>query len=400
MTEADRSRASLPGRNTSLPSRPALDVEQGTALGDSLPDVTPSAASSSVDAFHSMPPSPTQLTEPSHPSPSPAASLPRSPSPSIIHREPQPETSSDTRSLAENHTAPLPEIPPWHPRETHADMTEPLHAVTEEASDVEMADAAVEAPTSPKGLTHKASVSSFPSLPAPLPFRKSIRVPSDPSTAHGNLGAATPGGALAGKRTSWLMRAREVKALEITVKKPNPLPSLAPGTSSGNKRKSGDMFAVPGATGLEEEERKPKVAKTVESDAAPLRSKTPDSAKLKPDQDVEPPREQPQEEQEGLLVQLKRTVDDLGSRFGKSMGKSLGGAAAANALAEARAAAEARLAERQHKKEEATMALGAPAVAPTRSSTETEHVPCLPFVSQSSQSLRVGGYVSGKQRQG
>ncbi|KAF7347842.1 INCENP-ARK-bind domain-containing protein [Mycena venus] len=230
-----------------------------------------------------------------------------------------------------------------------------------------MTDVEANAPTSPKGLARKASVPAFPSLPAPLPFRKSIRVPSDPSVAPGNLGAATPGGALGGKRTSWLMRAREVKALEITVKKPNPAPSIVPGPSGVNKRKSGDLFGVPGATGLEEEERLPKVAKAVEGDVAPMKPKTSDSAKPEPEQDMEP-----QPEQEGLLVQLKRTVDDLGSRFGKSMGKSLGGAAAANALAEARAAAEARLAERQHKEEEATMALGAPAIAPTRSSTEVE----------------------------
>ncbi|KAJ7487589.1 hypothetical protein B0H11DRAFT_2014011 [Mycena galericulata] len=143
------------------------------------------------------------------------------------------------------------------------------------------------------------------------------------------------------------------------MKKPNLGSSITPGISNanGNKRKSGDMFGVSGATGLEEDERRSKVAKNVEGDVAPLKPKTPDSAKLEAEKDLAPlSMEHPDApgEQEGPLVQLKRT------------GKSLGGAAAVNALAEARAAAEARIAERHHKEEEATMALGQPEVAPHR----------------------------------
>jgi hypothetical protein len=185
--------------------------------------------------------------------------------------------------------------------------------------------------------------------------------------------------------------------LEITVKKPNPAPFIALDSSSGNKRKSGDVFGVPGVTGLEEDERRPKVAKTVESDVAPMKPKTPDSAKPKPEQDMEQPPTQPQEEQEGLLVQLKRTVDGLGSRFGKSLGKSLGGAAAANALAEARAAAEARIAERHHK-EEATIALGAPVIAPTRSPT-LEAKP-VPVFHSSHNRLSVSELVTSSEKKG
>jgi hypothetical protein len=51
--------------------------------------------------------------------------------------------------------------------------------------------------------------------------------------------------------------------------------------------------------------------------------------------------------QEGMLDRLKRTVEGLGARVGKSMSKSLGGAAAATWLAEAKAAAEAKVAERE-----------------------------------------------------
>ncbi|KAJ7786297.1 hypothetical protein B0H16DRAFT_26347 [Mycena metata] len=359
--ESERSRASLQGGLAAqLPTVPQETAQEGRLI-DEIPRV---ASPSPADTLQSVPISPAPPTGTSNPVPSPAVSPRPSPSPATPDVPPQPY---HTRP-AGDYTAPLPEIPPWQPRETHYDMTEPLPSlppVTEEASNVEMMDVAVAAPpTSPKGLAHKPSLSSFPSLPAPLPFRKSIRAPPDSSAAHGPIGVATPGAALGGKRTSWLMRAREVKALEITVKKPNaPAPSLPFPGPSGSKRKSGDMFALVGATGLEEEERKPKVAKTTEGDVALSKPKTSDGVKPPPEEEVEDAPSKPQEEQ-GLLVQLKKTVDGLGSRFGKSLGKSLGGPAAANALAEARAAAEARIAERHHKEEEATMALGAPAAAP------------------------------------
>jgi hypothetical protein len=61
--------------------------------------------------------------------------------------------------------------------------------------------------------------SLFPTLPEPMPLRKSTRL-RDPSMNIVMLGAATPG-ATAGKRTSWLAKAREVKALEGNGKKLN-----------------------------------------------------------------------------------------------------------------------------------------------------------------------------------
>ncbi|KAJ7706194.1 hypothetical protein B0H17DRAFT_615314 [Mycena rosella] len=358
--EPERSRASMQG-----PAAAQTEVaEQLPTQVDLSKDLdTIVASSSSTATFQTIPLSPTQPVDSSN-AVSSTDSYRRSQSSASPDVASHPPPPPDSQAQFGNYTAPLPEIPPWHPRETHHDLTEPLPplpAVAETPSNVEMVDV-VPRPTSPKGLTHKASVPSFPSLPAPLPFRKSIRAPES-SAPYGPLGTATPGGALGGKRTSWLAKAREVKALEITVKKPLPAPSVAPGVPSGNKRKSGDMFGTSGITGLEEEERRPKAAKNVDGDVAPTKPKTPDSAQPQPDQDAEMQPHTNDGEQEGLLFQLKRTVDGLGARFGKSMGKSLGGAAA---LAEARAAAEVRLAERHHKEEEATMALGAPSVAPSR----------------------------------
>ncbi|KAJ7103543.1 hypothetical protein B0H15DRAFT_812636 [Mycena belliarum] len=371
--EPERSCVSLPGSTVIGGAEAQIEVVEQAAAQVNTPESTGNQVPSSPpgDIFQTAPVSPSQLATPVDVLPPSAASNDPPQSPAIPSTVSWPQSSPTSQAAAENHTAPLPEIPPWHPRATHHDITEPLPPVVENVIDVGMPDVATR-PSSPKGPAHKPSAPSFPSLPAPLPFRKSMKAP-DPSAAHGPLGTVTPGGALGGKRTSWLMRAREVKALEITVKKPIPAPSVTSGVPSGSKRKSGDVFGLSGITGLEEEERRPKAVKTVEGDVAPTKLKAPDSAHS----DHEGEQMQPQldnEEQEGLLVQLKRTVDGLGARFGKSMGKSLGGAAAANALAEARAAAEARIAERHHKEEEATMALGAPAVAPSSAAPEESAV--------------------------
>ncbi|KAJ6610930.1 hypothetical protein B0H10DRAFT_2058676 [Mycena sp. CBHHK59/15] len=374
--ETDRSRASL--RGNEINGFAAVDG-QPNPQSDNLPEHIPGhvdhivASSPSTATFQSIALSPVQPEESS----ATVASRRHSQSPNAQNSAPLRDSSVEIRSSTENYTAPLPEIPPWHSRTYDDAVTEPLPSLTmvkelaESSTEILDSDSKV-APPSPKGLTHKASVPSFPSFPAPLPFRKSIRAPPDSSVAQGPLGAATPGAALGGKRTSWLMRAREVKALEITVKKMSPAPSTATAVAGSSKRKSGDMFAVPGLTGLEDDERRPKVAKNTESDIAPLKPKPTESEspKMTLDQDAlidrQPPHRSEAEdgEQEGLLVKLKRTVDGLGARVGKSMGKSLGGAAAANALAEARAAAEARIAERHHKEEEATLALGIPSAAP------------------------------------
>jgi hypothetical protein len=182
------------------------------------------------------------------------------------------------------------------------------------------------------------------------------------------------------------MKAREVKAMEAPGKHVSAFgPSagagttLVPGASGGLKRKSGEMLAtaIPGTAGmvtLEDDEPKRKVAKTRESDGVLSKEKSkgvdknkekelpaarqflapthPEPAQIAfpnkgPEQDavstlIEVPKE-------GMIDRLKRTVEGLGARAGKSMTMSLGGPAAAAALAEAKAAkvaAEARIAER------------------------------------------------------
>lgn len=80
-------------------------------------------------------------------------------------------------------------------------------------------------------LKRKPSVTQFSGLPAPSPLRKSMRMshePTGPSLVH------TPGAGL-GKRTSWLSKAKEAKALEMT----------GPGRRIGSR---GDSTAASGTT--------------------------------------------------------------------------------------------------------------------------------------------------------
>lgn len=301
----------------------------------------------------------------------------------------QPNTRHNSNANSEYLTAPLPEISEpqsglVYPTENEA-MTGLLPAIPSSASRPNMMTVPI-----------KEQPTQFPSLSAPSPLRKSMRVQREPSFGMG-LGPVPPMPSTvnvvlgAGKRTSWLMKAREVKAMEASGKRANALAPAAgaaiapaPGMSNGLKRKSGENIAIPapGMAGImasEEDERKCKIAKTSKGDVAFMRESNdidkgkekvwePTSVPWKPSQlasSIQPepaqiifparsteadtmlvPIETPQE---GMMDRLKRTVEGLGARAGKSMSKSLGGAAAAAALAEARAAkvaAEARIAER------------------------------------------------------
>ena len=350
-----------------------------------------SATPQSMDTFLSMPQCDSKTPKDFIPAPRVPQSS-RTHSPAIVENTVSNAPPPTYKPSSGNFTAPLPEIPPWHPRSTHQNdaMTAPLptldSTLTVQDVDVPLMDAS---PTSPNGLTHKLSVPLFPSLPAPMPLRKSMRAPRDPSMGVGPtvMGAATPGAAVGGKRTSWLMKVREAKAMEVPARKTSTFGSGAvagmaapvPGMASGMKRKSGDMLGTP-EVGEDDDERRHKAMKNVGGDVAPLKPKSHDSCEGKEREGNSmcrtrqrqpspqpPPTPQSHDggEQEGMLDRFKRTVEGLGARVGKSMGKSLGGAAAANALADARAAAEARVAERNNKEEEMTMATGNPAVAPT-----------------------------------
>jgi hypothetical protein len=328
----------------------------------------------------------TNVTEPpSHLETTKQTHLSRAPQPPHSGTRPNHDDNIATSSHiaiikhSENHTAPIPE----RPKESstiHANdaMTAPLPAPrpidnSPQNFDVPLNDEPQ--PSSPKDLSHKASASFIPALPAPLPLRKSMRMPSM-GTGLATVGNAATGAPTGGKRSSWLIKAREAKAMEDTGRKGSG--SAAPGSL---KRKSDEMTGVdPAIAQPGEDQRRFKVAKLVDEEA----HSKPVHREARPEHERHPnhhperpallrppssPRQQHQPLVQGqvtpghdpearMLERLKKTVEDFGSRVGKSMGKSLGGMAAVNWLAEAKAAAEARVSEREKHKTQDTV-LGA-----------------------------------------
>ncbi|KAG2366539.1 hypothetical protein BDR07DRAFT_1352315 [Suillus spraguei] len=306
-----------------------------------------------------------------------------------------------------NHTQPLPQMPATSPPITHdrEASTAPLPILPASSSAPALTTMAIPLNDSPsRTLAHKSSGSQFPTLRAPSPLRKSMRIIVEPSTGASIVASAAPvpmQPSTLGKRTSWLMKAREVKAMEGIIH--NKTNILGPGAGtmgpSGNtvaplKRKSGDMLAAaPLGSDKTDEGRRTKVAKACKSDSAPQNLEDPllnqgiampihtPSSLLVPTGAVHLPEEHweplnDKGEEASFIGVFKRTVEGLGARAGKSMGKSLGGSAAAAALAEARAAAEARVAERNKiNEEQATESeeSSAPNVEQSKLTTEDVH---------------------------
>ncbi|RPD82590.1 hypothetical protein L226DRAFT_607692 [Lentinus tigrinus ALCF2SS1-7] len=301
------------------------------------------ATSLSAATFHSIPLSPHEL----EPEPLPART-------GEFHTAPLPKVSLPPVPVEEehSHTAPLP-VNDSH----HEEYTIPLRAE----------------PSGPiPGLSRKPSMSQFAGVPAPSPLRKSLRTPGEPSLTVG-AAPTVPSTAVKRTSTSWLSKARETKALEITTKRASTL-GVGATTFSANKRKSSEMLEVAreNATAVlksleEEEQRSAKVPKlsTRESEL-PIDHKgkgkaaiqdslggimTQQSTDVRAALTPEPVPSISEQEDGGMLTTLLKK--NYGARSGKSMGKSLGGNAAA-ALAEARAQAEARVAERHKLEMDAT----------------------------------------------
>lgn len=164
------------------------------------------------------------------------------------------------------------------------------------------------------------------------------------------------------KRTSWLTKAREVhqEAKALThAKRTEPHPGLSESSTAASnhptkstKRKPSEIF-----DGVEIPLRlSGKVQKVTETDVQTNATREQHGGEKREGKEEEKENDFDKEyhsdfdmlDEEDPLHTLKRTVEGLGSRAGKSMGKSIGGLAAA-ALAEARATAEARIAEKTEK---------------------------------------------------
>ncbi|KAI0669935.1 hypothetical protein C8Q78DRAFT_1171319 [Trametes maxima] len=269
----------------------------------------------------------------------------------------------------DHHTAPLPKVslPPVPVEDDVHSHTAPLPSTSSRHEEYTMPLREPSAPV--PGLSRKPSMPQFSGLPAPSPLRKSLRVPGDPIAASGGGATTIPPG---GKRTSWLSKARETKALETTAKRTSALGHGVGLTALSNKRKSGEMidsardvFAAPNTVfkALEEEQRHAKVPKLTGSPAdlavdgkGKEKSSSPDvesMSRLNTSHDIlalgTVTSNAAEQDESDVLDAFKKVTTGYSARAGKSMGKSLGGNAAA-ALAEARARAEARVAER-HKLE-------------------------------------------------
>lgn len=303
---------------------------------------------------------------------------------SMIAEDDEPTEHSDVRPSSSEPVAPEPAPAPATVYDMDQDITVPLRDSSSSGS-----------------LKRKQSVTQFSGLPAPSPLRKSMRMSREPSVGAGLLApslAQTPGAGLGGKRTSWLTKAKEAKALELTgTAKRHALFSegstsntvgLGLGLPSGFRKadsrpSSRDIFdAAPPApstshpTAHDDNDTDMKIDHPVET-SIPATKKKPspaldddftgrvDSTHAQPQHGTWPSRRAPSEvpsvrqdvvedltvpiseedAEAGALDRLKRALEGAGARSYRSLGKSLGGNAAA-ALAEARAAAEKRVAQR------------------------------------------------------
>ncbi|KAL5518967.1 hypothetical protein ACEPAH_650 [Sanghuangporus vaninii] len=190
----------------------------------------------------------------------------------------------------------------------------------------------------------------FPTIGPPSPLRKSTRLAKDSSAAvH-----APPVTKSTAARSSWLVKAREAKAMEDGKRRHTTLSTFSHQAAAGSKRKSGDILDTEKA-GIHHNDmgRTQKLTKITETSPISTMSKEQEEHPLAPfrEETVSIVDEEMRENatsvdgSDGMIDKLKRTVAGFSARAGRSMGKSLGGAAA-TALAEARAAAEAKVAER------------------------------------------------------
>ena len=306
-------------------------------------------------------------------------------------------------------------------------------------------------------LKRKQSMTQFSGLPAPSPLRKSMRMSREPSIGTGLLApslAHTPGTGLGGKRTSWLSKAKEAKALELTGPgrkhatfsegTASHLVGLGLGLPSGFRKTSArpsskdvfnitpsapSPFAAP-ATGendtdmvIDHPQEQPQARKgksplsldndhsgrldTLKTEEQQLDSKTVRHVPSVVSDSTVPVNEE--EAEAGTLDRLKKRLEDAGARSFRSIGKSLGGNAAA-ALAEARAAAEARVAQRNKDTGEdvSVVEVEASATSVTKDTAPKESQPSAsnepgkqlsPLTSEADKRLSLSELVSNSSRQ-
>jgi hypothetical protein len=187
--------------------------------------------------------------------------------------------------------------------------------------------------SSASGIARKPSLSQFPTLAAPSPFRKSIRNPRD-SSLEPSL-TTTPGTGLTGNHSSWLAKVREAKAMEVTSKRASVAPAGLAAPPGSLKRKSSETPASLPHGDDDGEERKAKILKTgadiIES-ACRLEPQVPVVSALPlPAVDVRAAKSADDVPtlQTGsgadMMAPLKKAIEALRARTGKSLAGNLTG---------------------------------------------------------------------------
>ena len=171
--------------------------------------------------------------------------------------------------------------------------------------------------TSVSSIARNPSLSQFPSLAAPSPFRKSIRNPRE-SSLEPSL-TTTPGTGLTGNHTSWLAKVREAKAMEVTNKRA----SVAP---SGLKRKSGEIPCSLPSDGDDSEERRAKILKTgaeITRAAARLEPRPQPATNVPEEGSADDVTTLHTDSETDMIAPLKKAIESLRARTGKSLAGNL-----------------------------------------------------------------------------
>ena len=346
------------------PSEPKPSIEPPGVLHPNVRPFTPEpeprreevAADEPMNGAPLSPPESPMIMSPELP---PKKSLPTPPDDEVqgIGEQHPPPMTAPTKSAEDPAINDVFKSPP--PQPEHSTHPSPLRTLrTAENPDLNAKTAPLPTPTP----------NIFAPLPPPtdIPGTRLMRKASAPQlqpNAPTFVRDPVPRSTLAlPKRTSWLTKAREEAKALTHAKRTEPYPGLSdPPTVTANhltkstKRKPSEIF-----DGVEIPPRHSgKVQKVTETDVQTNATKEQHGGENREEREEEQESEQERDirketysdvdlDEEDPLHTLKRTVEGLGSRAGKSMGKSIGGLAAA-ALAEARATAEARIAEKTEK---------------------------------------------------
>ena len=185
--------------------------------------------------------------------------------------------------------------------------------------------------TSVSSIARNPSLSQFPSLAAPSPFRKSIRNPRE-SSLEPSL-TTTPGTGLTGNHTSWLAKVREAKAMEVTNKRASVAPSGLVAPSLGLKRKSGEIPCSLPSDGDDSEERRAKILKTgadITRAAARIEPRPPGAlshqllaTNVPEEGSADDVTTLHTDSETDMMAPLKKAIESLRARTGKSLAGNL-----------------------------------------------------------------------------